>query len=259
MSGPSSGETRRLPVSCFIIAKNEADRIGRTIAAVAPWLDEVIVIDSGSTDGTQKIAEAAGARVMFNAWSGFGQQKRFGESQCRNDWILNVDADEVVSPELKASIEALFAAGAPSLAGYSVRISIVYPGKSEPRLLANDHYAVRLYDRTRIRYKDSTLFDRVDSRGEKTGHLGGLLYHYSLRSFSDLARKQDERSAYNAHHSKPRSCLELGPRLVFEFPVTFLKYYFVRTHILGGWAGLKYASIISYYRWLRIVRMMSDT
>src|SRR3712207_8537062 len=72
-----------LPVSVFIIAKNEADRIGDTIRAVRHLTDDLIVIDSGSTDGTQAIAEELGARVIFNEWPGYGPQKRFGEDQCR--------------------------------------------------------------------------------------------------------------------------------------------------------------------------------
>ncbi|MEP2437055.1 MAG: glycosyltransferase, partial [Roseibium sp.] len=82
--------TRHLPISVFIIAKDEADRIGRTITSVRDWVDEVIVIDSGSSDGTVAVAEQLGARVLENAWPGYGPQKRFGEDQCRNDWLLNL-------------------------------------------------------------------------------------------------------------------------------------------------------------------------
>jgi len=70
----------KLPISCFIITKNEADRIVSTIRSVSDWVSEVIVVDSGSTDGTQEMAASAGASVTFRAWTGFGPQKRFGES-----------------------------------------------------------------------------------------------------------------------------------------------------------------------------------
>ena len=107
---PASLE-RRLPLSCFIIAVNEADRIAPVIESVVGWVDEVVVIDSGSTDGTQDLAEKLGARVIHHAWPGFGPQKRYGEDQCRNDWVLNLDADEVMSEELIREIIALFAEG----------------------------------------------------------------------------------------------------------------------------------------------------
>src|ERR671928_1972393 len=112
--------TGTLPLSVFIIARNEADRLGATIRAVRELTDDLVVVDSGSTDGTQAVAEALGARVIHNPWPGYGPQKRFAEEQCRHDWLLNLDADEVVPPELAENIRALFAAGEPPLPAYRI-------------------------------------------------------------------------------------------------------------------------------------------
>lgn len=245
-----------IPVSCFIIAKNEADRIGRTIRAVRDRVDEVIVVDSGSTDGTQAVAEAEGARVIFNPWPGFGQQKRFAEEQCRNDWLLNLDADEVPTPELLDEIAALFRGGAPPRAVYGMAVDTVYPGRPAPRPWARDHYCLRLYDRRRARFKNSTLHDSVDPAGESVGHLAGRVHHFSVRSFEDLKRKLDERATYSARHSRPIPLPLLGLRLLSEFPLTFLKYYLGRGHFTGGLTGLRYAGVIAYYRWARILRLL---
>ena len=103
------------PVSCYIRTLNEERLLGKVIAAVREVVDEVVVVDSGSTDATVAIAEAAGARVVHQAWLGNGCQKRFAEDRCRHDFLLDLDADEVVSAELGAAIRALFAAGRPSL------------------------------------------------------------------------------------------------------------------------------------------------
>lgn len=119
------------PLSCCIIAKNEADRIGATIASVAELADEVVVIDSGSSDDTAAVAEALGARVIFHDWPGYGPQKRFSEDAATHDWILHLDADEVVTPALHAEIKALMAAG-PALNGYRFRICDIYPGRARP-------------------------------------------------------------------------------------------------------------------------------
>jgi glycosyltransferase involved in cell wall biosynthesis len=247
--------SKRLPVSCFIIAFNEADRIARTIASVSDWVDEVLVIDAGSADETVTVAEAAGARVIYNAWPGFGQQKRFGEEQCRNDWLLNLDADEVVTPLLRLAISNLFEGGGPSLAAFGTPVNIVYPGWKKPRYWARDHYCLRVYDRRRVRFKDSTLHDSVDAGGERVGNLPGGIEHYSVRSLDDLIRKCDTRASYNAVHSKPKSTGALNARLLTDLPWNFLKYYFVRTHFTGGMMGFQFALITAFYRWVRIVRM----
>jgi glycosyltransferase involved in cell wall biosynthesis len=246
----------RLPLSCFIIACNEADRIERTIAAVREWVDEVVVIDSGSTDGTQAIATAAGARVVFNAWPGFGQQKRFGETQCAHDWLLNIDADELVSPELARSVQALFAAGPPALPVYALAINDVYPGHDKPRLWANDYHQPRLYDRRRVRFKDSPIHDSLDVSGLSVGQLIGDIHHFSTRSFDDQLAKAISRGRTFADHGKRKKVGLLRLRLLFEFPLAFLKYYLLRRHFTGGLAGFQTAMAGAISRYVRIARML---
>ena len=243
-------------LSCFIIAKNEADRIGRTVAAVREWVDEVVVIDSGSSDGTQKLAEAAGARVTFNAWPGFGQQKRFGEMQCRNDWLLNLDADEVVSPELANEITSLFEEGEPPFAAYAFPINDVYPGQTRPRPWAHDYVQPRLYDRRRVRFKDSTIHDSLETTGMRVGQLKNDVHHFSARSFDDQLQKAVERARYNADNTKVKSVGYLRLRLLFEFPATFFKYYVMRRHFTGGLMGFQSSMIGAYSRFARIARML---
>jgi glycosyltransferase involved in cell wall biosynthesis len=246
----------KLPVSCFIIAKNEADRLPRTIASVRDLVDEVVVVDSGSTDGTVEVASRLGARVIYNAWPGFGQQKRFAETQCRNDWLLNLDADEAVSPRLAAEMRGLFASGEPPRAVYGMPILVVYPGRTKPRLFANDHFCYRLYDRRRVRFADSTLFDSVERGSNPGGRLKGALHHFTVRSMGDLIAKCDERAIYNAAHASPKPRAVLGVRLITEFPLAFLKYYVARGHVFGGLVGFQFAMITAFYRFVRIVRML---
>ncbi len=124
-----SGRHNALPISCFIIAKNEEARIGSCIASVIDWVDEVIVVDSGSSDRTVDIARQAGAKVVYKEWLGFGQQKRFGESLCRNPWVLNLDADEIAPPDLKHELRQIFNSNETEFAAYRLPVHIVYPGR----------------------------------------------------------------------------------------------------------------------------------
>lgn len=246
----------KLPISCFIIAKNEADRIATTIRSVSDWVSEVIVVDSGSTDGTPEAAASAGARVTFRAWTGFGPQKRFGESLCQHDWVLNIDADEVVSPELALEIQDMFSKGTPPLVAYALRINDVYPGWTRPRWGANDHLNARLYDRRKVQFKDSPIHDSIDTRGYKVGRLRHEVHHRSARTFDDALAKSIERGRVFADHAAKKSLLALRIRLVLEFPMAFFKFYFLRRHITGGFAGFQMAMFGAISRFVRIVRML---
>jgi len=176
-TGPDMAEAGggRLPVSVFLIARDEAARLPRTLAALG-WADQVVVVDSGSTDATPEIVRAAGAELHHRDWTGYGPQKAFAETLCRHDWMLNVDADEVVTPELAAEIARLFAAGPPPPGAYRVPILNVYPGESRPRWLARDYCVVRFYHRAAGRYRDHPLFDRVVlADGVRPGRLAAAL------------------------------------------------------------------------------------
>ena len=249
------GFSMRLPISCFIVAQNEAHRIIPTIRAVRDWVDEVIVVDSGSTDGTQALACAEGANVVHNAWLGFGQQKRFAEDLCRNDWLLNVDADELVTSELAAEIRSLFSDGTPTAAAYNVRVTTIYPGWQRPRYWGRDHDCLRLYDRKRARFRNSAIYDSVVVDNGMVGHLQGRIYHRSFTSLAELKGKCNVRASYQALHAGRRPLWKLAVRLVTEFPVCFWKYYIGRGHCTGGVMGAKVSAIFAYYRWVRVVRI----
>jgi glycosyltransferase involved in cell wall biosynthesis len=158
-------DTAKLPVSVFIIAKDEAVRLPRCLAALVSWAGEIVLVDSGSTDQTVEIGEAYGAKVCHRAWNGYGAQKRFAEQKCRYDWVLNVDADEVVTQDLTDEIKALFEKTPPQPDAFRLRILTVYPGKTKPRLWANDYNVVRLYHRSIGSYSDDAVHDRVDLAG----------------------------------------------------------------------------------------------
>ncbi len=248
--------TGKLPLSCFIIAKNEEQRIARTIKSVLDLVDEVIVIDSGSTDKTIEICRALGARVMHNDWSGFGPQKRFGEDQCHHDWVLNLDADEVPTPELCTEIRTLFHQGTPPEVCYSIYLPTVYPGAQKPRLFADYHNYIRLYDRTKVRFSDSPVHDTVRPGNQQIGQLNAPAYHHCYRSLSHMIDKYNFYTDLQAKTLKKRNPLTLKLRLLTEFPFGFFKFYILRRHFTGGHRGVTRALAGAAFRHFRIAKML---
>jgi glycosyltransferase involved in cell wall biosynthesis len=244
-----------LPLSVFIIAKDEADRIGDTIRAVRDLTDDLVVVDSGSEDGTQEVAEALGARVIFNAWPGYGPQKRFAEDQCRHDWLLNLDADEVVPPELKAEIRAVFEGPAPARDAYRIGIAEIFPGEQQPHPLAYTLTPVRLYRKSRGRYSPSLVHDRVELAPDvDPARLRGVIHHFSVRSLGDQIEKLNRYSDQQAEDLDLRGVTIPTWRVLFEFPAAFLKAYVGRRHALRGTYGFLTAMNYAISRHLRIAK-----
>jgi glycosyltransferase involved in cell wall biosynthesis len=244
-----------LPLSVFIIARDEADRIGPTIRAIRALTDDLVVVDSGSSDGTQDVAASLGARVIHNAWPGYGPQKRFAEDQCRHLWLLNVDADEVVPENLAEEIRSLFAEGAPPADGYEVPITEVFPGEKAPHRFAYSLAPVRLYRRDKGRYAESTVHDRVAFAGPVTiRRLRHTIHHYSVRSLGDQIIKLAAYAEQQAEDLDRRGKRLATWRIVTEFPLCFLKAYVGRRHFVRGLYGVMTAMNFAYFRWLRIAK-----
>jgi glycosyltransferase involved in cell wall biosynthesis len=242
-------------LSIFIIARDEADRIGRTIEAVRGLSDDIVLVDSGSTDGTQAIAERLGARVLFNPWPGYGQQKRFAEEQCRHDWLLNIDADEVVPSDLAAEIAALFAGTGPAADACEIRIAEIFPGEPAPHRFAYALAPVRLYRKDKGRYSPSPVHDRVDLvPGARVARLKGTVHHYSVRSLGEQMSKLNSYSDAQADDlDRRRQSLSVF-RLAVEFPANFIKAYIGRRHALRGVYGFMTAMNYAFYRYLRVAK-----
>jgi glycosyltransferase involved in cell wall biosynthesis len=245
-----------VPLSCCIITQDEGDRIERCIRAVRPIVDEIVIVDSGSTDDTVAKAEALGAKVFFHAWDGYGPQKRYAEDRASHDWILNLDADEVVTEKLAREIAELMRGPEPPLPAYRFRQVTVYPGHQRPRLWADFHNFVRLYDRRRVRFRQSRVHDTVDTGDYPVGQLDGVAWHYSWRTLDHVRTKLEKYTDLQAKElKKPRWLILL--RLPFEYPILFFRYFVLRRNFTGGWFGLRIAHEIARARSKRLIKILN--
>lgn len=249
-----SAMSDRLPISVFIIAKNEADRIPVAIESVRDWADEVIVIDSGSEDATVAVSEALSARVLFNAWRGYGPQKVFGEGQCRNAWLLNIDADEEISPELAQEIRALFAAGEPACSGYTLPILPLYPFQERGHPWTAFHHPVRLYRRDSAGFKDALVHDSVVVHEGPVGRLKGMVVH---RSFRSLAHHVDKVNGYSSAQAEDLVNKGRNPSLLALLltpAFAFFKQYVLRREFINGIDGIVVSHMYAFQRFIRLAK-----
>lgn len=242
------------PISCYVRTLNEERNIGRCVEAALRIAAEVIVIDSGSTDRTIQIAEAAGAKVFRQNWLGNGFQKRFGEDQCRSDWLLDLDADEVVTEQLAQEIENLFAEGEPTTRIFALRLVTISPTGFRFENFGY-RWSNKLYDRRVVRAPAHKAWDQFEvPTGVLIGHLKAPVDHYAYRDFAHLAEKQNRVSTVRANETTPPSRLSIAIRVFFGLPFYFGKHYFQRGLLRAGTEGFAIAGILAYGRWLRDVK-----
>ena len=244
------------PISATIIAKNEAERIADAIKPLQGLVDDILVVDSGSTDETCAIAEQMGARVIENAWIGYGPQKRFAEDEALHDWVLNLDADEVLTDEAVGEIRVLKDGPEPRYPGYRIRTVNVYPGAVRPRLFADFHNYIRLYDKRVMRFPDSLTHDAVTVPASiKVGQIKAPCLHYSIVSLEQLAAKLDRYTDLQAVELK-KNRVSVIARLPFEYGAQFLKQYIGRRHFTGGLFGMKVAHTVAASKVQRLLKFL---
>ncbi|HEY5657802.1 MAG TPA: glycosyltransferase family 2 protein [Myxococcota bacterium] len=244
---------RRPSLSACIVTLDEEDRLGDCLASLR-WCDEILVVDSHSTDRTREIAAAAGARVIERDWPGHVAQKEYAVRQARHDWVLCIDADERVSPELEKEIAELRAAGFPDFAGWTLSRVSSYLGRWIRHGTWYPDLKLRLFDRRRGRWAGRDPHDRVEVDGP-VGRLRGELLHHPYRNLEEHLATIERYTAIMA-----RELNESGRRarlrdLVLRPPARFFVYYVLRGGWLDGWRGLLMAYLAAHYVRLKYAKL----
>jgi glycosyltransferase involved in cell wall biosynthesis len=232
-------------LSAAIITHNEADRIEACLRSVA-FCDEIVVVDSHSTDGTRELAAALGARVIERDFPGFRSQKAFAVESCRNDWVLCLDADERVSDELQAEIERLREGGFAGYAGWSIPRITDYFGRFLRHGNAYPDRLVRLFDRRRGGWVGREIHENTRIEG-RAGRLRGHLLHYAYRSLTDHEQRMQRYAQLMAeamYASGRRGGLAAA---IFHAGWRFVRGYLLRLGFLDGWRGLVFALVEAQY------------
>jgi len=240
-------------LSVVIICRDEADNL-RDCLESAKWADEIVIVDSGSADGTLAIAREYTDRIIHHDWEGYGPQKEFALAQAGGDWILNIDADERVSPQLAVEIQKLLSRGDTPHAGFTVPRRTFYLGKWITHGGWYPDRNLRLTRRGAGHWGEATVHEAMTVNGT-VGKLNGDILHYTYRNISDHLRVIDEFTTLAAEKmftsGKRRALLNL----VFNPLWKFLRMYVLRLGFLDGVAGFMVATLGSYYVFLKYAKL----
>jgi glycosyltransferase involved in cell wall biosynthesis len=235
-----------------VITRNEAAHVDAALESVS-WADEIVLVDSGSTDDTVAIARRRTDRVYVRDWPGYAAQKNFAAEQASNDWILSIDADERVTPELAAEVRALLA-GEPGGRGYRIPRMSFYLGRWIRSTDWYPDYQLRLYDRRVASWAGALVHEGVEVRGA-VGQLRSDLQHLPYRDIAHHIQTIDRYTTLAARQMKDRGTHVGAAGLVLRPIGAFLRNYAVR----GGWkegsVGLVVSILNSYYVFLKFAKL----
>jgi glycosyltransferase involved in cell wall biosynthesis len=249
----------RQPLSVAIITLNAAAQLEACLKS-ARFADEIVVVDSGSNDGTQALAERHGARVIQQDWLGFGPQKQFAVEQASHDWVLCLDADERVTPQLQASIEN--ALKNPSTAAFRFPRKNRFLGRYLKHGEGYPDWSLRLFDRRQARWSADAVHEKVETQCS-VGELAGDLLHDSAESLAAYLAKQNRYTTLAADMAFAAGKRAGFARIVFSPLLRFLKFYFVRQGFRDGLPGLVHIAIGCFNSFVKYSKMLerqnSDT
>lgn len=243
-------------LALVVIALNEEANIGRCLASVSGLAHQMVVVDSGSTDHTREIAEAAGAEVCIQKFLGYGPQKQFAMDRARCDWLLFLDADEWLDDEARNAIKAILQrppSGA--VTGFRLRMSTFYLGRWIKHAGWLREWKLRLVRRGCGRWKPDVVHEALELTSGRCESLPGKILHLPYRDLSDQLRTIDRYTEIISVRDRDTPLPRVWFGMVFEPPLVFLHKYFLQLGFLDGAQGFLGASLMAFYFFLRYARI----
>lgn len=240
-----------MKISATIIACNEERNIARAIESLR-CCDEILVVDSGSTDRTVEIARKLGARVIEIEWRGYAGQKNFASDQASYDWVLSIDADESLSEALEAEIWQIKKTG-PQYDAYTMPRLAQYLGRW---ILHSGWYPdrkIRLFDRRKARWEGDYVHESVVVQGT-VGHLESNLLHFTCNSLTEHLRTMDRYTTLAAEQLVDQKAKITWRRIVLDPLWTFFKTYFLKQGFRDGLEGLCIAYMAAFYNFVKYAK-----
>ncbi|MBD3226344.1 MAG: glycosyltransferase [Caldithrix sp.] len=241
-----------IALSAVIITKNEEDNIERCLQSL-DWVDEIVVVDSGSTDRTAEICRERGCRLIESAWLGFGKTKQLAVLQATHDWVLSIDADEQVTDALRDQIIKNLSES-PSVTGYRIQRRSYYLGKLIRFSGWNKDYPLRLFNKQFGNFNDHQVHEYVDLQGN-TSVIDSHLLHYPYKSIALHVQKLNRYAQLGAAEAYKKGQRSTPLHAILSAKFKFIKMYLLKAGILDGYAGLVLAVNSAYGVYLKYIQL----
>jgi len=253
MSTASVNASPRPGISAIVVCFNEEERIEDCLESLS-WCDEIVVIDSFSTDRTAEICRAYTDKFIQREWAGYRDQKAFAHSQATMDWVLLVDSDERVTPELRDEIQDALASDGGACAGYAVPRLVNYLGRWWWRGGWYPDYDIRLFRRERATWGGSDPHEKILVDG-KVGRLKHCLHHYSYRDIEDHVQRINRFTSISSRELKKEGGHWRLSDALLRPPARFIRSYFLQRGFMEGFAGFYVAVAAAIYVFLKYAKV----
>jgi glycosyltransferase involved in cell wall biosynthesis len=240
-------------LSVVIITYNEELNIARCLDSVKAIADEIMVVDSFSSDKTAEICKTYSCRFITREFKGYADQKQFAVDQATNDWVLSLDADEVVSQELGVEIQNLFQNDMVPVSGFLIPRSLFYMGRILRYSGVGSELLLRLFNRQKGGLTHVMVHEAIEVTGP-TGTLHGKLIHYSYSSISQHIQKTNQYTSLAAEDYKKRGKRFSKCMVLLKFPVNFFIFYIIRRGILDGYPGFMWSFMAGFSGSMKIAK-----
>ena len=227
-----------MKLSITLITLNSEKNLKSVLEAVS-WADEIVLVDSGSTDKTFEIAQKFKAKIVYRAFDSYGSQKNFATQQASNDWILSLDDDEILTPELQKEIQNLDLQST-DFQGFKIPRSLIFLGKLLRFSGEYKRLILRLFNRKHGNWNAEYVHESVEVNG-KVGALKHQILHDSYRDLTDYFNKFNKYTSLGAKTLAERGKTASTFKIISRFPTTFLKIYLLKGSCLDGYAGFMWA------------------
>lgn len=241
-----------IPISATVIAQNEGHRIGSCLESLA-WVDEIIVVDGGSTDNTREIAHSCGARVLENPWPGYANQKNYAIENTSHEWILSLDADEKVTGELKEEICNLLTQES-EYNGFFIPRKNIFGGHWMKSGSWYPDHQMRLFRKKHGRFNNRSVHESVEVEGP-TGTLHSPLEHYSYENQGDYLQRLNRYADLAAIDLGKQDIRLRWTHLCLRPPARFFRNFLLLGGYRDGIDGLIYAGLDAFYVFVKYARL----